>query len=177
MSYIPNIRKKYDEGRFGTKKDGMEVNAYWQGFLNDRGIEALRDYDMAMDAVENFFENLDIYNEDINDAIREYVEATGMSAAIAFTEKPLNDVVNVGVLNKETDMTEEDYFTVSLRTILMRSVYECMMHWMDMHRDEFGVSLIDNMPEDEYEKVVDKVLSGDRKNEYTEECASDARMS
>ena len=172
MSYIPNIRNKYENGRFGLKKEGnIEVNSYWQGFLNDSGVNALRDYDMAMDAVESFFENLEVYNEDINDAIREYVEATGMPAAIAFTEKPLDDVVNVDVLNKETDMTEDDYRTVSLRTIFMRTVFECMMHWMNMHRNEFGVSLLDDMPEDEYNKIVDKVLSGERKNQYTEEDA------
>ena len=59
MSYIPNIREKYKESRAGEEK--KELNPYWQGFFNDSSHDAMLTYDFAINTVEQFFENLDIY--------------------------------------------------------------------------------------------------------------------
>lgn len=178
MSYIPNIRQKYDNGRFGNCEGKKNVNSYWQGFLSDEGVQVLEVYDIVENIVENFFENLDVYREDIDEAIRDYEEETGKMATLSFTEKTENDVVKMGPFDKASRMvaTTKNYATITARTVFVRAMFECMMHWMEINRDEIGVSILDGMPEDVYEKTVDKVLSGARKNEYTEIPVSNWRV-
>lgn len=166
MSYIPNIRKKYKVG-FSGEEDRSEINPYWHGFLNDKDYDAMLTYDFAANTVENFFENLDIYQEVFSDIIKRYAEVHGESTETAIYDESEQDVVNTPVFNKPGELSDEDIKSVSLQALLARTMYECMMEWLDMQRNELGVSMIDEMSEEEFEKIKHAVLSGKRRTEYT----------
>lgn len=171
MSYIPCIREKYKTSIYTKEEKEKELNAYWQGFLNDQGIETLNTYDFTVDIVENFFENLEVYQDEFADVIDRYKNVTGKPATINMSEDDMliTDVVNTELFNKDDDFSEEDIKSTSLPVLLARTMYECMMHWLDMHRDELGVSMLDGMGDAEYENLKDAVLHGIRTNKYTEE--------
>lgn len=171
MSYIPCIRDKYEVNAYSKKENDEKINAYWQGFLNDQGVETLSTYDFTADIVENFFENLEVYQDVFADIVERYKNATGKQAIVNASEDGENvtDVVNAEVFNREGDLSDAEIGAIPLSTLLARTMYECMMHWLDMHRDELGVSILDNMNDEEYEKIKEAVLQGERTNEYTKE--------
>lgn len=171
MSYIPCIREKYEVNTYGKIENNEKINAYWQGFLNDQGIETLNTYDFTADIVENFFENLEVYQDVFVDIVERYKNATGKQAIVNVSEDGagVTDVVNAEFFNKEGDLSDEEIGSTPLSVLLARTMYECMMHWLDMHRDELGVSMLENMNDEEYEKIKGAVLHGERTNEYTKE--------
>lgn len=171
MSYIPNIRDKFGATRFDKNTDGNKINPYWQGFLDDKGVETLKAYDGACDIVRNFFENLDVYRDDFQELVENYKDATGKTAAVSFPDdygETEDDVVNAPVFNKDKIITAEELKETPFQALLLRTIYECLMDWMEMSRNEIGVSILDSIPEDQYEKLQDKVLSGRRCHEYTD---------
>ena len=171
MSYIPCIRDKYEVSAYSKKENDKKINAYWQGFLNDQGIEALNTYDFTADIVENFFENLEVYQDVFVDIVERYKNATGKQAIVNVSDDgaSVTDVVNAEFFNREDELSDAEISSTPLSVLLARTVYECMMHWLDMHRDELGVSMLDNMNGEEYEKIKEAVLHGERNNEYTKE--------
>lgn len=109
-----------------------------------------------------------VHQEGFSDIIARYESVTGTSTAAVIHKQAEADVVSMPVFNKLGELTDEDIKSVSLQTLLARATYECLMEWLEMQRDELGVSMIDGMQEEEYEKIKKAVLRRERKTEYTE---------
>lgn len=65
MSMIQDVRHRTNEfNRLYNREEGEEEqNAYWQGYMNDSGVEEMKTYDFAIQDAENFFYNLDCYED------------------------------------------------------------------------------------------------------------------
>lgn len=161
MSYIPDIRSKYKPIELRNDPDKQEINPYWEKFMSEDDQAVMDIYDLTADIVESFFSNLDVYQDVISESIREYEDATEESIAAAIYDEADPDVVNAEVFDStEYGILPEDKMrTISFQTYMARILYECMHNWLEMHRNEIGVGVIDGMTPEEYEARKTEVLS------------------
>lgn len=118
MSFIPDTRHKTKEC-YPFVKDPNEENAYWQGYLDDNGVQIVMGYDFAIEDAKCYFDNLDPATDNI-------------------TQEKIDD---------------------------MKQRFE--IH-AECKRDEMIVSMLDDMDEEEYDKIVAAVKAGERNNYCTE---------
>lgn len=128
MSYIPDCRT--DEN-------------YNQRYLNDKDGEFLRGYDWCTEtAVDNFFDNLDIYFGDDSHIMH-----------------LLNEKIPKGAREDyEMDFTfgEREAEVRKTKTVADVLRYK-ILDYIEMQRDELITSMIDNMDEQEYAEIKAKV--------------------
>lgn len=142
MTYIPSARKKYKDNLFGNTQGALdikELNPYYEGFLDKDGKASISGYDWAVDEIENFFMT-------ITDRIEFDDEVT---------EKSVRDFINS---DKEID--EYDDFELAMygaSALAIKTVKEELFKHLESYRDETIVSLIENMDDDEYERIVGEV--------------------
>jgi hypothetical protein len=67
MSYIPNIKDEFKKGWDGkvlVDDNGEKIrNPYFEGDFNEESKQALRDYDLAANRADTFFDNLEVYGD------------------------------------------------------------------------------------------------------------------
>lgn len=125
MSYIPDCRA--DEN-------------YNDKYLNDTDAEFIAGFDWCrIMAVENYFDNMDIYQGELDNV---YAENEEEEACLEF-------------IKEHQDTLEEIAKLVLLHTI---------ENYIEMQRDELITSMIDNMNEEEYANIKVEVDAGKRKN-------------
>ena len=136
MSLIPDCRNDAD---------------YNQKYLNDKDKEFVRGFDWcAEEAVDNLFDNLEYIEDDyiiklLEKEVPEYDqnEYEWEPSFCAYGEEIKDE--------KRKVRTVADY----LRMILI--------YWIEAERDQLITSMIDNMDDDEYEAIRNKVDGGDSK--------------
>lgn len=141
MTYIPDVRNKYENKPYQKEK---RLNAYWQKFLNKSDKEFVAGYDHCIeDVVSNLFNNLDVYENELNrawfadDDDREY----------DFDYDFIND-------EKDFDeMTDEELSEIGRFNRVLKVMKKIVLHWTEMERDQLVVSMIDSMDEEEYEAI------------------------
>ena len=150
MSYIPEIRKRETRTPFSKE---FSKNLYWQGYLNDQGVDVLSGYDMATDATENFFENIDVYADEFNQF--------GFDVEYIDTDTVMED--------KELEAYSDDEIrNMSTETRFVACMKAVILHWIELERNQIGVSLIENMDTEECDRIVKAVDQGTRKTIYSE---------
>lgn len=144
MTFIPDTRKRYKEQLFsGTKgaSGEKELNPYYQGYLNNEGKTSISGYDWAVDHVECFFSN-----------IGDYID---FECEDDITEQDILDFINS---EKEIDEYDEDDIAQYSSTVInLKIAKEQLLQWLETYRDETIVSLIENMDEEEYQKIKEEV--------------------
>lgn len=115
--------------------DGRKDEFYNQKYLLDKDAEFVAGLDWCrIFAVENFFDNLDIYESEFDEDTEEDNEEFNL---ISYLE-------------------EHEEIRNKLREVITQ--------YIEMERDELVTSMIDNMEEDEFEKRKKKVDEGKAKN-------------
>ena len=106
MSFIPPIRDR-DKRNFPFTKDPSEKNEYWQGYMNDDGVNQMIDFDYVTQVASFFFDNLGNYEQltDIGeekaqilqDCFMEWMESErnefGVDIMDGMNEDEYNDIV------------------------------------------------------------------------------------
>ena len=128
---------------------------YNEDFLNKSEKDELFGFDYATEAADNFFDNLD-------------------------TDFPIDTVIGDFLNRKIPYDTDEVYIR---RTLLEIGTFEeevpvktygdllraKLLDWIEMERDEYITSLIDDMDEEDYEKNRKKVLEANKRSETPKE--------
>lgn len=116
--YIPNIREKI----VGTS-EGKKPNEYWQGNLSRENQYQLKGYDNSLEEVNNFFNDLSLYEQDLKNALGEdFVNNIDFAA--------LKDI--------------EDNLNITDETKLLLIIRKCMFNYLEICRNEFGIILMRN---------------------------------
>ncbi len=109
---IPNVREKTISSLYGNTKGSFEneENPYYEGNLKDRyNIEYLRGYDyIAENVIPNFFENLDVYDEELGEIgtrLSEKVAEVLKDCLADWIETDRNELV-VYMIEKEDEKAE-----------------------------------------------------------------------
>ncbi len=152
MSYIPNIREKFEKniitGETKNDENGYPIaNAYWEGYLKEDDAREIYGIDTAISEIDNLL----AYNAEHFD---DYAEILGIEEGM-LTEKECEFVFedNTDVLS----LSEKDMNNYSKKALFMKALKQAIIDWFEIVRDETGVSMIDNMDEDEYEARVKEV--------------------
>lgn len=129
MSYIPDCRT--DE-------------AYNEKYLNEKDFQFVRGYDWAVEQViDNFFDN---------------IEVTESDHLVKMMEEPLPEelVQEYEVLTTFNGDESQDYETRTAKTYgdLLRMN---LLRWAECGRDELITSMIENMSDEEYQAIKEKV--------------------
>lgn len=146
MSYIPNIREKYSSLFSVENHEGNKKNYYWQGYLNDKGIDILSGYDTCLEVIPNI--TLELQLGSFNDELKEKLN-------VALYEK-------YNIDREYSDLEMECFADVIANFIDFE-----VINRIEASRDDLGVYLIENMKDKEHEHIVKEVDSGRRKNVYT----------
>lgn len=117
MNYLPNIREK-----IVTTDSGKQVNPYWQGNLPERNQYILKGYDNSIDYAEDFFSELKLYETELKNVV------------------PTVDL-DYDKLNKG-ELTEAEYSKLTDQTKLVLTLKRCFYNYMELSRNEFGISLM-----------------------------------
>ena len=127
MSIIPDCRNEHlVDYRTGENKE--ELNPYYEGNLNAINKETVWGYDFAAEVTENFFFNLDVF-----EILGDYINIDNISTD--FLMLPYEEAEQ-----KVDEQNEDTQFVYHLRNSIFL--------WMETHRDEMIVSLIENQPDD-----------------------------
>ena len=127
MSIIPDYRNEHlVDYRTGESKE--ELNPYYEGNLNAINKETVWGYDFAAEVTENFFFNLDVF-----EILGDYINIDNISTD--FLMLPYEEAEQ-----KVDEQNEDTQFVYHLRNSIFL--------WMETHRDEMIVSLIENQPDD-----------------------------
>lgn len=127
MSIIPDCRNEHlVDYRTGENKE--ELNPYYEGNLNAINKETVWGYDFAAEVTENFFFNLDVF-----EVLGDYINIDNISTD--FLMLPYEEAEQ-----KVDEQNEDTQFVYHLRNSIFL--------WMETHRDEMIVSLIENQPDD-----------------------------
>lgn len=128
MSIIPDCRSN---------------EAYNQKYLNDTNAEFVAGYDWArIFAVENFFDNIDIYVDQLENMEAETEEE---QALLDYLEKHQEAADNA-------------------MSALLDTIKECICDYIERQRDELITSMIDNMDEKEFKDRKAKTDAGEIHN-------------
>lgn len=136
MTYIPNVRKKYKENLFEHTEGVKELNPYYEGFLSREGKQAISGYDWAVDEVANIF----------------YTVTDNLEFEDEVTEKRVHDFINSDKVVDEYDDYELAMYGAT--AVAIKTVKEELLKGLESYRNATIVSLIDNMDDDEYERIV-----------------------
>jgi len=116
--------------------DCRDDENYNEKYLNDKDAEFIAGFDWCrIMAVDNFFDNIDMYTSEFD----QFDNPEMIEKAVRFVE-----------------MLEEE----ALMTILK----DCILHYIEMQRDQLITSMIDNMDDEEWETIKAEVDAGKRKN-------------
>lgn len=154
MSYIPDCRQKFE-----TNNKNMNekiINPYWYGLLRGDDAEFLRGYDWNTSmSINNFFDNLDIYADKL--------EKEGISVDFIDTDivNGADEDYNITMPHIKDDRkckyyseySDEELRKMSKSTRIMLLMKELITFHIENCRDELIVSAIENMDEDEYDKI------------------------
>ena len=142
MSYIPDITTLYKEKLFkGTKgsSNKQEINEYYEGFLNEKDAAVLVGYDFATQSIENAIYNLN--NED-------GFSYTNIDISKIDFEKIKMFFTTEYDPFEEND--EEELSNLSNETKIAMLFYKQIWNYMQYDRNSMGVSMIDNMSDEEH---------------------------
>ena len=129
--YIPNCRKRF-KPTFSVRSRKNEINAYWEGYLNEADTNYLKGYDAAVeDSLSTFFSNVSDF-----DFLHE-----------VFVE---GDIRQLAKEPSVYDLDEKLPDDAPKAVCFMRGLYEALVNWFESERDELIVSMIDGMEEEEY---------------------------
>ncbi len=159
MSYIPNARGKYTEQLYKNTRGASakpEPNPYWHGLNDDYGKSELFGFDEAVGALNNLFDNLDVYETEIEEifgegALEQYDEmkTDGESPYAPGTNG--YDEPNPKYRDLNTYEYEERQ-KMSQITKAMLLFKRMANNWLEMERDEINVSLLDNLDNKQYDR-------------------------
>lgn len=143
MSFFQDVRSRY---AFRVNENTpARPNPYYQKFVSEKDGEFLDGYDWVADnLIENCFANLDIYTEDLEDfGLTNEQEA---QLRILFAKMDLN------ALAIPADEAEDKKIaqSASIETVLAMWFRNCLLHYMEMNRNELVTSMIEGMDENEY---------------------------
>jgi hypothetical protein len=128
MSYIPDCRR--DEN-------------YNQKYLNEKDSEFIRGFDWCSEnAVDVFFDNME-----------EFFGIDSYLMHILKEEIPEQDHEEYVWINSFDERIQEKR---TVKTYL-DAIRAHLVDWVEMHRDELITSMIDNMKEEEYKAIKEKV--------------------
>lgn len=135
--------------RLKKRVNGKE-NPYWQGYLDNEGVNFLTGYDYARGIIDSAFDSLE------NDNIY-----GGMFRGLGDCLEQYGDCLT-------TDIANSDWNALSDVERIALIIREQLAYFFESDRDSLVTSLIDSMNDEEYEKIIVKVNSGERKTPYTE---------
>lgn len=140
MSYIPDVRTALVKDALGSLT--RERNGYYENLLSKGDRRNVDAYDFCVGNVENFFCNLDEY-EDVLKPLGFDPMKVDMDTIIK--DKCIQDYSDA----EKADMSWETKLTLAFGTSLLE--------WLEIMRNEWVVSMIDSMPDDKYCKRFKKV--------------------
>ena len=159
MTYIPPVRYRLIPA-FGTRKE-PEKNAYWQGYLNDEDTRELLAYDFTAEDIGAFWANLEDRTEPLLSALgREDCETLEEAG------------INVAAINDDRDMddlSEEEWNALSPETRLLCAVKCALEDVLETERNELVVSMLEDMSDEEYERIKAAVDAGERHTRFTDQ--------
>ena len=128
MSYIPDTRSKYVYTPFTAKNDRYEPNGYYEGLVPDSKSKLVQAVDLVIsEAEETFFSNLGAYAE--------VLENAGFS---------LDSIESEDIMSANFP-TNNDEISKDVRRI--QAIRKCLATHLESFRDEFIVTLLDNIAE------------------------------
>lgn len=154
MSSVPDsIRSPYCKPRFqNTKGSTQETrpNFYYEGNLSESDASYLAGFDWAVEmGVKNFFENIDTYFDELEECGIDDIRLSKLNKAIS-------DYFETKKAGKDFDLDQLTDSQVRLAITLLDS----MLHWLEIQRDELGVTMIENTDDETLAENVDKCKAG-----------------
>ena len=147
MTYIPDTRHPIIKLPFGKKE---ELNHYYEGLLDVRGLAILKAYDYAVCDLANVYNNWDDALAIAGDQILEK-DSEGKYTI------PFDETINsheLEVLNREN---------------VQRYIKFAILNWMDMERNEMAVALIEGMDDEEHHQLYSQMEEDYNNNNSIEE--------
>lgn len=124
MNFIPNIREK-----IVSTSEGKKLNEYYQGNLARENQYLLKGYDTSVDEIENFYNNMSLYENELKTALgKETLD------------------INLAEINSNCEYTDDDWKKLSEETKLLITMKRCMYNWLELSRNELGISLMAAKP-------------------------------
>lgn len=158
MSMIPNARPLFSGGPYMKSDKGVPFNAYWQGLLDENGTNILTGFDNAVDAANNLFDNLDVYENAIDavfgEGSCEKIDTKKLNGIVPFTRDLKSehaDDVDPNYFDFH-EYTEKELENVSVATKVFLLMKYILNDYFEMKRDEINASLIEWMDKNVYEK-------------------------
>lgn len=170
MTFIPDVRNKKKITPFG--KTDME-NGYWHGYLDNKDLEFMTGYDYCAEmVVSNFFNNLGVFSTDIKDALSLFNLSEGNNEDeedISEIEEFFENIDNKVLLTTKSldEFSDNEIAVMDKYTRLFKTIKDCLLNWIELERDELGVSMIEGMDEKEYKRIKEAVDKGERETCYT----------
>ncbi len=128
---------------------------YNEDFLNETDKEYLRGFDYAIECVmDNFFDNLDVH---LDSNVRE-----GLEKELMKDQK--HEYSFISDVSPDTEVVRQ----VETHADAIR---ESMLEAAEMERDELITSMIDNMNNEEYEKLREVALKEHPDKDYRDTCS------
>lgn len=139
MSIIPDCRQDED---------------YNEKYLNEQDAECVSGYDICVkDSIENFFNNIGNIEDELLEAI----------GATHYNDIKLDEKLICGDMTLK-DMTSKQIKSIGPLNALLLVIKSEMLSCAEKQRDEIITSMLDNMDDDEYDKLKDAADKGVYKN-------------
>lgn len=126
---------------------------YNEKYLDEKDSQVILGYDYSIeDNIENFFNNIEIYADDI-------------AYALGLSEKSLN--IDEDLLDSDKDIEDygkDEIKDMGIANALLVTLKQRMLEWAENNRDEYITSMLDNMNDKEYESLKAKADKGEYKN-------------
>lgn len=151
--YIYDARERF-QPILSAKSLPNNINPYWEGYLNERDYDRLREFDYTVELATNvFFTNIDSC-----ECLSEIFVASEIDEASG----------NSFVWDLKTELPDNAPKSVRF----LRKLHEELTNWLETQRDEIVMSMIEGMSEEEYKairKEKDKDLPDEIRNlEYNQ---------
>lgn len=131
MTYIPDTRQPIIKLPFSKKE---ELNHYYEGLLDARGIAILKSYDYAA--------------EDLASTLDNWVDV------LAIAGQQILEKDSEGKYTIPFDETiDSQELEVLLKPNVQRYIKFAILNWMDMNRNEMAVALIEGMDDEEHQQL------------------------
>lgn len=149
---VPDTREQFTKSLYHGTKGMPSVstkNGYWQGYLNEHDACFIDGYDWCMKHVDEVFEGIATDN-DLLSLLN--IEIRNIDKDVVLSDQNFSDY------SKE----EQEKMTPETKTLI--GVRELLNSWLEMVRNETIVSCLDNMDDEEYQKIEKQVDAGKYKN-------------
>ncbi len=157
MSYIPDTSTLYEVNAFtGEYREPKVINNYYEGILNKKDMDSVKDMRyIANDILDSFFNNLDIYEEEI---------MIGMGSIIPLNTSKLNLGADYNlIVNDDIELSEENLKDSNEITRILATLRTCLKDYIENTVNTDIVHMIDAMDEEEYRKNYEKICKRQEK--------------